>query len=202
MAATVEQLNQEAGAIPSGDPPDEPSHRSSDISNTFAESYIASRDSEYTRFHPEIRDALLSLKLPAGREIACPSTMKLAFAGHERFLIAIQNVGQAFSGMGNLTKFSISITTRTLRLVENADLAEVTNGRHDLQDTFLDTVDQDERTRSSYPSPSEDSQNVSNDGSHNTAAPGHHSTINCCSISYKIGSVVDSYRAILRNAAH
>ncbi|CAG7555614.1 unnamed protein product [Fusarium equiseti] len=58
----------------------------------------------------------------------------------ESFLEAVQNVSQAFSGMGNLTKLSISVATRALQWVENSDLAEGTDERDDLQDTLLDAV--------------------------------------------------------------
>lgn len=58
----------------------------------------------------------------------------------ESFLEAIQNVSQAFSSMGNLTKLSISVATRALQWVENADLAEGTDERDDLQEMFSDAV--------------------------------------------------------------
>lgn len=58
----------------------------------------------------------------------------------ESFLEAIQNVSRAFSNMGNLTKLSISVATRTLRWVESAHLAEGTDEHGDLQDMFSDAV--------------------------------------------------------------
>ncbi|KAJ4130335.1 hypothetical protein NW768_007318 [Fusarium equiseti] len=59
---------------------------------------------------------------------------------HESFLEAIQNLSQAFAGMGNLTRLSVGVATRTLQWVENADLSEASDERFNLQETLLDAV--------------------------------------------------------------